>query len=211
MAKKTVYRDSAFGTAVYPHLNTPDGKFNPDNPLFKVSLRVPLEEAQPMMDIIKADAEAAFEEVTADMTPKDKKAYSLYLPYELEEDDEGNATGYVLFFFKQNSVIKLKDGTTKTIKIGIYDAAGKPMTKIVFGGSDIRVNYSTRLIKVAGKKEAGVRLDFGRVQVRKLGEGSGGGGGFGSVDGYRADEDDEGEDNYGSGSKSQGEVGDGDY
>lgn len=195
MAKKNVYRDSPFGIAVYPHLNTPDGKFNPDNPQFKVDLRLTVEEAQPLIDIIDAAAEEAFEELTEGMTPKDRKAYTVYKPYEYEEDDEGNATGYVLFRFRQNSVIKIiKTGEVKNIKLGLYDAAGKPMTKIVFGGSEIRVNYSLRAIKMTATKQAGVRLDFGRVQVKKLGEGSGGGG-FGAVDGY---EDDGNEDGYSS-------------
>lgn len=208
---KNVYQDSPFGIAVFPHLNKPDSKFNPDHPLFKVKLRLEGASAQALKEKVDAAADAAFADYFENgegkmMTPAERKKLSVYRPYVEEEDDEGHPTGAILFEFKQNATIKLKDGTVKTIEIGLYDAAGNPMHKIVRGGSEIRVNYSMRPIPMKSLKQVGVRLDFGRVQVRKLAEGNGGGG-FGAVEGYV----DDGADGFGSAGGDATADGNADY
>ena len=186
MAKYT-YFDSAFGIAVYPHINKPDAKFNPDRPLFKVDLRLTGADAQRMKEKVDEASQAAFDDFFENgdgksMTPGERKKIEVYHPYTEEEDDQGNLTGAILFEFRQNAQIKLRDGTVKDIVIGIYDAAGTEMHKLVRGGSEIRVNYSMRPIPMKSLKKVGVRLDFSRVQVRKLSEGNAGG--FGAVEGY---------------------------
>lgn len=189
---KTVYKDSPFGTAVYPHVNTPDAKFNPDNPVFKTGLRLHGDEAQAFKLAVDNAAEAAFanwfeEGEGKTLSAGERKKFEVYRPYEVELDDAtGEPTGAIVFDFKQNARIKLRDGTVKELKIGLYDAAGKEMTKLVRGGSEIRIRYSMRPIPMKPLKKVGVRLDFAMVQVRKLSEGSGTGG-FGAVEGYQDD------------------------
>lgn len=210
MAKSTYY-DSPFGVAVYPHLNKPDSKFNADRPLYKTGLRLEGEAAQRMKEKVDEAAQAAFDEFMEEgdgkgMTPGERKKLSVYHPYTVEEDDNGNPTGAIVFDFKQNAQIKLRDGTVKDIVIGVYDAAGKEMHKLVRGGSEIRVNYSMRPIPMKSLKQVGVRLDFSRVQVRKLAEGNGGG--FGAVDGY---EDDGSSDGFGADEAGGTSSGSADY
>lgn len=190
MAQK-VYRDTVFGPAVHPHILTPDSKFSPDNPLFKTGLRLTGAEAQSLKTMVDAAAQEAYDEFMsrgdgANLTPGEKKKFTVYFPYEEEEDEEGNKNGSIVFNFKQNQRIRLKDGTVKNIEIGIYDAAGKPMKKEVGAGSIIRINYSMRPIPMKSLKQVGVRLDFSRIQVKEYQ--APGRGGFGAVDGGYEDD-----------------------
>lgn len=187
--KKSPYRPSPIGIARYPWLNKPDVKFNADG-LFKVELVLSGEEAQAFKALIDKAAEEAHAEYTAEMTAGDRKKWSLYTLYEVEEDEAGNPTGDIHFHFKQNAVIKLRDGETKPISIGLYDSRDEPTTAQVYGGSTIRVLYKTRLIPMTASKQVGVRLDFLKVQVIKLATRDSGQGGFGSVDGGYVDEGD---------------------
>lgn len=188
---KQVYKDSAFGIAVYPHINEADSKFNPTAPTYKVDLRLKGEDAQRHKEEFDAAAQAAFDEFMADpekggkLKPKDKAEWKVFRPYEEETDDKGDPLpgDPILFGFRQNKNIKLRDGTTKVVEIGIYDAEGNEMHKLVRGGSEIRVRYALRPITMTSLKKVGVRADFAMVQVRKLSEGSTGGG-FGKVEGY---------------------------
>lgn len=194
MTSKTVYRDSPFGIAVFPHLNEPDAKFNPNAPVFKTGLRLTGEVAQKFKAQVDEAAQAAYDAYFAEgadgakLSPKKREEFSVFRPYEEEEDGEGNLTGAIVFEFRQNASIKLRDGTVKKIVIGIYDAAGTEMHKLVRGGSEVRINYSMRPIPMASLKKVGVRLDFSRVQVKTLATGNSGGG-FGAVDGYVDDGD----------------------
>ena len=192
---KSKYYDSPFGVADHPHLNKPDSKFNPENPLFKSGLDVAGEEGGALAAKIDAAAQEAFDDFMENgdgknLTPAERKKFSVYKPYEVLEDDEGNPTGVIRFDFKQNARIRLKDGTTKAIQIGLYDAAGNeldPAKVIVRGGSVVRFRYSLRPIPMKSLKQVGVRLDFAMVQVKELA--SGGGMGFGAVDGYTASDE----------------------
>lgn len=189
------YQDSPFGEGQYLHVNKPDlgipGKFD-TNPTFKVDLILDGQEALELKEKVDAQSEAAFENFKqtdqfAKMKPKDQRALTVYYPYEEEEDDDGNKTGRIIFHFRQNAKIKLKDGTFKEIKIGIYDAKGKEMNKLVRSGSELRVKFAYRAIKAPTTPPGyGVRLDFMGVQVKKLATGNSSGG-FGAVDGYEDD------------------------
>lgn len=190
---KRVYKPSPFGPVLFPWLNKPDTKFN-ENGVYKADLALTGAPAEKFAEEIDAEAQAAFDEITADMTPGERKKWKLYVPYRREEDDEGNPTGRIIFQFRQNATIQVKGEDTPTeVKIGIYDSDDKDLHKPVFSGSVIRVLYATRQIKMQSAKEAGVRLDFSMVQVKELAKARGGGSRFGKVEGgYRQvdDEDD---------------------
>jgi hypothetical protein len=194
---KNKYFDTPFGITDHPHLNKPDTKFKPDNPEFKTGLDVEGPEAEALAARIDAEAQAAFDAFFEDgqgkdMTPAEKKKFTVYKPYERLEDAEGNPTGVIRFDFKQNAKLRLNDGTTKNVVIALYDAAGNeldPAKTIIRGGSVVRLRASLRAIPMKPLKMVGVRLDFAMVQVKELSKG--GQKGFGAVDGYTADDDDD--------------------
>jgi hypothetical protein len=173
--------------AVYPWVNKPDTKFNSDG-VYKTGLAVEGKDAEKFRKEIDLASQEAFDSETASMTAGERKKWSLYVPYEVEEDEEGKPTGRTIFHYRQNAVLKLADGETKGIKIGIYDSADKPTEAEIWGGSKLRVKYYARPIKVASTKKAGVRLDFLKVQVIQLAERSDSGG-FGGVEGGYVDEE----------------------
>jgi len=190
----TTYHTSPFGIAQHPWLNKADTKYNADG-VFKVSLVIGGSEAQAFKDQLDAEAKAALERFWESdegkkVAAKDRKSWKVYAPYVADTDDEGNETGYFVFRFKQNQKLKLKDGTTKVLKIGIKDASGKKeVAKPIFGGTELRVMYTLRDIVMKSDKQVGVQLAFGQVQVRKLAD-TQAGGSFEEVEGYHeADED----------------------
>lgn len=186
---KTTYRDSPIGPFKYPWFNRPDVKFNQDG-VFKADHVLSGAAAEALATEIEAMAQAALDEHTKDMTPKDRKAWGIHLPFERETDDNDVATGNIVFSYRQNAKIKLKTGEVKEVKIGLYDAAGKEMHAQVYGGSEGRVRYAPRVIVMQSTKKVGIRLDFAMVQISKLAEaGAGGGGGFGSISGGYVEED----------------------
>lgn len=186
MAKNT-YRDSPFGPVLHPHVNKPDDKFNKENPPFHGELVLKGDDAIEYRELIDQKAKEAFDAFMEDekggakLTPAERKKWSIYVPYEVVEDDNGDPTGEIKVDFKQNSVIRTADGVKK-IEIGLYDANGDEMKDLVRHGSIVRFRHSFRAITLKTNKQVGVRLDFSMVQVKEMAKGSGGGG-FGKVDG----------------------------
>lgn len=183
---KNVYKLSPFGIAKHPWLNKPDTKFQADG-VYKVDLVLSGPEAAKFMADIEAQSDAALEaywdtEEGKRVPAKERAKWEPYYPFEVDTDEAGNPTGYISFGFKQNAKIKLKDGTTKDVLIGLKDAKNNPVLRPIFGGSELRVMYSTRPIPMKSLKKVGVRLDFAQVQVKTLSESTGMG--FSEVDGY---------------------------
>lgn len=186
------YKLSPLGDALYPWLSKPDTKFNAEG-LFKTDLALSGSDAVKFKEEIDEAVEEAFAEVTKDMTAKERNSFKKKYPYQVETDDDDNATGRILFFFRQNAKIKLKDGSTKDIKIGIYDAKDKETNALIGPGSVIRLMYSTRPIKMAASKEISIRLDFAKVQIKTLKAFGAGGAGFGSIEGgFESSDEDHG-------------------
>lgn len=180
------YFPSPIGEFEYPWINTPDVKYNKDG-LFHVDLILGGQEAQDFKALCDTYVDDAWERLTADMLPKDVKKFGKVYPYEVDEDDDGNPTGYIKFGFKQNHKIKISKGpqagTVKKVYIEVRDSEDDVVDAQIFDGTEGRVMYAPRDIKVASSMKIGARLDFAKVQVIKLAEGSGGSGGFGAVEG----------------------------
>lgn len=169
------------GIAVYPHLNTPDTKFDPVGH-FKVDLRVPASEggaefAAQIDAMIEAQYEAVLEE-----TGK-KKVKRSNEPYTIDED-----TGDYIFKFKSKAGGVTKAGEKWTRRMTLVDANLQPCPGAkVGGGSEIIVAtepfpYYTAAIG------CGVSLRIKAVQVvtlREWGQ-STEGLGFEAVDGFTA-------------------------
>jgi hypothetical protein len=179
MADKIVYTKlvSPKGVAVYPHLNKADDKFG--DPVFKVTLRVPEEDAAPlvakieeMLTAIKKGDTTAMREADAKRLPaaiKAKKLKAADPAFVTETDEDGNETGNVLLKFKASGQFKDKDGNIVKRKIKFIDAAKQPIENppLVWGGSTLRVR-AMLMPWVNAKSEYGVKLGIDLVQIIEL-------------------------------------------
>jgi len=196
---------SVKGTAVYPWLTEPDTRFNADGE-YSVQLKVPEEEATGMIKVI----EATWEEYRKTLTGAKAKKAPTSLGYNIEYDDEGVETGFVLFKFKTKaSYISKKTGKRMEMAPDLFDAKGKPLKglKALWSGSIIKVNYSP-----AGYESGvnlGVTLRLNAVQVielRKGGSGDASSYGFGEEEGYAYEGEEDND--YGMGDESDDESSD---
>jgi hypothetical protein len=179
MADKIVYTKvvSPKGVAVYPHLNKADDKFG--DPVFKVTLRVPEDEALPFVAKIdemlsalakgKTDGlrEADAKRLTAAF--KAKKLKPADPAFGAETDKEGNPTGNFLLKFKASGQFKDKDGNVIKRRIKFIDAAKQAIENppFVWGGSVLRVR-AMLMPWANAKNEYGVKLGIDLVQIIEL-------------------------------------------
>lgn len=179
---------SVKGVAVYPWLLEPDTRFDAEG-AYSVKLRIAEADAQGMIKTM----DATWAEFQATLKgPKAKKAPNS-LGYNMEFDEEGNETGFVIFNFKTKaSYVSKKTGKRMEMKPDLFDAKGNPLKdlKNLWGGSIIKVNYSP-----AGYESGsnlGVTLRLNAVQVFELRKGGGGDAssyGFGEEEGYEYEAD----------------------
>lgn len=196
----TTYKDSPYGEAIYPHLNAPDTRFDERGTggEFKVDLAIEGEEGESLFNTVSAASQQAFDDWMVDpekggkLTKLKRDEFRVYCPARPERDENtGEPTGRYIFDFRQNANIKLRDGTVKAIKVGLYDSTGvNAVTKPIWSGSTLRVRYALRAIPMPGLKQVGVRLDFAAVQIRRLAGGRDAPQGFGAdpafpEDGYK--------------------------
>lgn len=173
MSKQTI--TSPIGVAVYPRLTKPDTKFVEEG-IYKADIRVPSKEAEPFMKMLTE----AYKAHTG--KAPNKMDNPLWV---VEQDDEGNATGTVLF------KMRVKNRTTKRgdlwdRKPKLFDAQLNPLNGVEpWGGTEMRVSCEVYAWTAGAKK--GVSLQPQAVQIIKLVEGSGGdasGFGFDATEGF---------------------------
>ena len=209
------------GIAVYPHLNKPDDKFG--DPTYKVTLRVPEEDAQAFI----SDVQALIDNIKAGksdlLRPEDakrlvqglkqKKLKAADPAFVMETDGDSNETGNVLLKFKASGQFKDKEGNVKQRTIRFIDAAKQPIAKApdVWGGSTLRVRAQL-MPWVNAKFEYGVKLGIDLVQIielRSSGAGHVNTDGFDEEEGYSAKPSDEAGES--SNEAASGSEGDGDF
>ena len=162
------------GVFVYPKLSEPDTKFKEEGE-YSTKVRVPDAEAANLVQEIDRRAAAALAEAREnEVNAKKRNAWSTkYLPYEAEEDDDGNETGHILFKFKSKASGTTKGGKTWNRTIPVFDAEGTPMTGVdIWGGTVGRISFS--FVPYAGTAAvtgASVSLQINAVQVIDLVEG----------------------------------------
>jgi hypothetical protein len=162
MASKNPRFTSPRGTAVYPHLTTPDTKFK-DEGEFHTKLRVPADKA----DALVKQIEAEIAKIVAE-TKKEKKLKTVKLataPYSV--DDE---SGEVTFTFKMKaSGVSKKTGKDWSRTPVFFDAKGAAIKEApkVGGGSTLRVNFEFFPYYTAAVG-AGVKLALEAIQVLDL-------------------------------------------
>jgi len=177
------------GEAVYPWLNVPDSRvFNgtPSRPAYKVSLRLEGDDAETLKKIIDPVVEESYQKALEEAKPADKKKITKAYPYGEEYDEAGNETGAYLFKFKQNAELKTRTGDVIKVNVPLFDSKKKVMTEDIYGGSTIKVAFSTRPYFMASTKSAGISCDLSAVQVLELSAGRAAAGafGFGEEDGF---------------------------
>ena len=170
-----------FGVASYPYLNTPDRKFagEGDPGVYKVDLVVTEEEARAFIN----KAEAAWKAGQQERGLAKKKADAPW--FEQEDDDTGEPTGKWIIRLKQKEFRRTKNGDIPN-KVVLIDAHKQPMSEVIGGGSEIRVQVLPYVWEAQGR--CGITLQPLVVQTRKLVQGAGGGSldDFDEVDGYEA-------------------------
>lgn len=194
--------------SIFPKLNTPDTKFDPDG-VFEVKLRYVegqeetgligrtvvtldeiLERAKAMRDEF---AEAKREELMAGDGKQKKKAKELSVRDIGEQecdDDTGEETGNLILKAKMKaSGISKKDGKPWKRSPNIFQANGKPFTKVpsIYGGSVLKVAVEIVPYYAANDNVVGVTLRLEAVQVIDLVSGGGRSAsayGFGAEEGY---------------------------
>lgn len=163
-----------FGIARYIHVNKPDEYVDPKTgkrakPRYKAQLIVDGADR----DSLKGDIDKAVDEAWAELTeglPKAKlsklrKAY----PYDEELDEDGEATGRLVFKFSRNAEIEVKGELIKRSPPLVVDAKQHPVSNApVWTGSEIRIAYSTRSYLNDSTQCVGITLDLAKLQVRKL-------------------------------------------
>ena len=174
------------GIFVYPCLNKPDTKFD-EAGLYTVKLKLSVDEAQPLMDMIGKAMDAQVEKVKAsgEVKGKVKRADPPYV-----EDEE---SGTVTFNFKMKASGKRKDGTTFTQKPTLkkHDLTDVDPDVRIWGGSEGKVAFEMVPFYTGGLG-AGVSLRLKGVQVLKLVTG-GGDCGFTAEEGEDFDSDNSGD------------------
>lgn len=148
------------GIAVYPSLNKPDTKFDPDG-VYKTTLKLADTEATQKY-IAKIDAIMEENLQKERLITKKKSLQMANPPY--KRDEEGN----YLVNFKLKAKVTPKNGKPFTQKPVLLDAKKAPVTVSVGGGSTIRVGAEVNEWNT--KDGVGITLWLKLVQVLELKE-----------------------------------------
>lgn len=166
-----------FDNASRKFVKAPDGDFS-------ISLVVSEIEAAEMCENLEQIANEAFAtQVKRD--PKLKNTLSTRHNFEPEYDENGDATGNLLFKFKAKA--RTKDGMHR--KIMVVDAKRKPMTDMgieIGNGSVVKVAFNAIPNYVPAQKTIYCTLYISAIQVIELNEYNGASSVFEDEDGYVA-------------------------
>lgn len=181
------------GIAKFPSLTRPDTKFDKAG-VYKTGLICERDDPKTQALIEKLEAardeyrEARLEEAKPAERKKMEK-YTVADVCEEEVDDEGEATGRVIFKAKMRASFEDKDtGEVKNLEPRIFDAKNKPIKNFrnlrLFGGSQIALAGEIKAYDMPSAKQFGISLNLKAVQIRQLAEG-----GDGESFGFGEDED----------------------
>lgn len=157
--KKLIRLVTPKGIAQYPWVFDADKKFIAEGQ-YHVQLNITKEDAKSLitkLTEILNEAHAEFQKA------KGKKFTKTPFFEDLDDDT-------VQFKFKQNAVIKRKDGTLTDVKIPVFDSKGTPLSADCHlgSGSTIKVAFTYAPYLNAVTKSVGLSLRLSAVQVIKL-------------------------------------------
>jgi hypothetical protein len=136
------------GTAVYPWLNKPDTKFNPDGE-YSVTLLLSKADAKVVSGVVKP-----------------LMAGGKHNPIKPEVDDQGNDTGNFKIKFKLKAKVTPKRGQPFEQKPVLLDEDGNRLEKLIGGGSKIKIAYEAYAYDGMG---GGVTLRVKKVRMAQGG------------------------------------------
>ena len=168
------------GVAVWPSLNNPDTKFVQEGE-YHTKLRVSADEAASFIQQLEGIREAYLADAVR-REPKIKQ-YKLADLYEQEVDDQGDLTGNYIFKFKQKAVIQTRSGSTRNMKIALFDSQRNPTNVQIGGGSVLRIAGSASGYAMPSTKLVGLALRPSAVQIIQLSSG-----GVASADAFSIEE-----------------------
>lgn len=134
-------------------------------------------ETQAFMKKLDDLAQKAYDIETKEMKPGQRKKVGMYVPYETEEDDEGEPTGKILFKAKGKAGFKTKGGQYKSITLPVFDTKSKkPIdTEGIYIGNGSIGKFSCNAITFlahGNTTEAGITLRLTGFQIIELAGGS---------------------------------------
>lgn len=160
------------GVLVFPRLNLPDTKFN-EHGTFSADLRVPVEEAKPLMQQIAK----LFKEHTGSAHPKFPPRKDRDAVWYFDQDEDGDFDKEFVIFKLRAKNIKKKDGELWVRRPKVFDAAGSPIKLVnragklldtaprIGGGTVAKVSFEADCYS---GKATGVRLIPQAVQIIDL-------------------------------------------
>lgn len=178
---------SPFGVAVYPKLNEPETRFDPDG-VYECRLRLNEEDAKPFVSQLEKIHKEAYDYNCKAQKKKTLKTADLPVK-PVVDDDTGEETGEVEIKFKLNAKVTTKSGKSWEQRPKLFDSKNQPLQERIGGGSVVRIQTEVRpwFVPTLG---VGITLRIGAVQVQELKQSMGGDTGsdfgFGEVEGFQA-------------------------
>ena len=162
---------SPAGIAVWPHLNSPDTKFDKGDGSGEYKVDVKLDEAtaQPVIDKLQKILDQYHAEEIS-QNPKVKQ-FNTHLPIQEEVDDQGNLTGSWILRVKQKARIHTNNNGPVDMKVALFDAKRRPTNAEIGGGSTLKVATTIVPYTMPSNKAVGISLRLNAVQVINLVEG----------------------------------------
>ena len=136
------------GTAVYPWLNKPDTKFNPDGE-YSVTLVLSKEDVKAIHNVVKPLMNGGKNN-----------------PIKEDLDDQGEKTGNYKVKFKLKALVKPKKSEPFSQSPVLLDEDGNRLTALIAGGSKMKVAYEPFAYSALG---GGVSLRVKKVRLAKDG------------------------------------------
>lgn len=198
--KKQTHTSPA-GKALWPHLVTPNTKFD-ENGTYNTKIIVSVDEAQAVLTLCETAREAAIAKAVEEAAASGKKLNPAKmkradLPVQPVIDEEtGEETGEWSIAFKQKASGTDKTGKRWERKIPLFDAKAKPINSDglqIWNGSILKVAYTADGFFTAAVG-AGCSLRIQAVQILELVSGGSRNAtayGFGEEDGYAHEDETE--------------------
>ena len=160
------------GYAHFPAVVEPDQYDERATPQFKCDLRMDASspEAQQLMAQADEEVERGYQKaVEQAKTKAAAKKIQRLCPYYMEEDDEGDETGNVIFRIRSNAVFEDKKGNQRERRIALFDSTGQPMELDDGMGHNSVVRVGGFFNTVVGTAQgSGASMKLQAVKVLKL-------------------------------------------